>query len=585
MEVLTIQLFERLGLLLLIAFLMTRLPTFRHLLDRELSVRSVAAYACFFGLYGIAATQAGVLVSGGQIVPHIWVAQLAPGETLVGSGLVAVVIAGLLGGPYVGLGAGIITGAYAYTLGGEAVVANVLTVLLTGILAGFTARFFSHERVIAPTKALFIGMFAPILHMCLLLMFTDDPEETIKLVNAVGIPLVLTNSVGIAIFTTMIRIALGEREREAALATERALKIVEQALPHLRRGMNAQTARAIAGLLYAELHIAAVSIANKDCVLAHIGLGTEHHRPREPLLTRVAKLALQTNRVQVAYSREHIQCRYKKCPLQTAIAIPLCQSGEAIGLITLFFRRAQQIRTVEIALAQGIGKLMSDQLDVIAAEKMKQLLQEAEMRHLQAQINPHFLFNTLHLIAALIRVNPRLARHITVQLGHLMRMNLKMTDEPLIPLTQEIDHFNAYLEIVKVRFSDRLTVSFACDDGIGTALIPPFTLQPLAENSLKHGLRRTAGNGRLDIAITQRTTAIHCAISDNGCGIPEQLLAKLGQEPLQRDKGNGIGVYNVNQRLTGFFGTSAQLHFQNKPGGGCTVTFQIPLATERRDVS
>src|SRR5690606_16691206 len=98
-----------------------------------------------------------------------------------GSHLVAIVIAGLLGGSYVGLGAGCVTAVYFYFLSSDTVIADMLASVLTGLFAGLTARFFSNERVISPAKALFIGMFAPIFHVCLLLAFTESPDQTVAL--------------------------------------------------------------------------------------------------------------------------------------------------------------------------------------------------------------------------------------------------------------------------------------------------------------------------------------------------------------------------------------------------------------------
>lgn len=583
MEALTVTLFERVGLLLVFAFLLTRLSTFRYLLDRELDFKTTIFHAVIFGIFGIAGAQAGVVLDEGEIVSRLWITSLEDGDTFVGSSLVAIVIAGLLGGPFVGLGAGCITALYLSFLGGDTVVASVLSCTLTGLLAGLTARFFSNERVIAPAKALFIGMFAPILQMCLLLMFTQTPTKTIQLVNTIGIPLVVTNSVAIAVFTTMIRVALGEKEQEAALETKRALKIAEKALPHLRQGVHFQTAHHIAQLLYNELKIAAVSVSNKEYVLAHIGLGDDHHKQAEPLKTRLSQKALNTQQIQIAYSREHIQCQHTECPLQAAIIVPISQSGDIVGLIKLYYRRSQQIRAVDIALAQGISKLISNQLDVVASEKMKALLRDAEMRNLQAQIHPHFLFNTLHLIAASIRVNTDLARHLTVQLGRFMRMNVKLTPSSLVRLDEELEHFNAYLEIVKVRFSDQLTVTYNVADGLGETLIPPFTLQPLVENSIQHGLNHATSGGTLHIEIKTVDGDIHFKIRDNGSGVPSYLLDRLGKQPLSGKRGNGIGLYNVNQRLVGIFGEAARLHFQNLSSGGCAVSFKIPVHHRREE--
>ncbi|HET7615792.1 MAG TPA: LytS/YhcK type 5TM receptor domain-containing protein, partial [Bacillales bacterium] len=147
MEQLTIVLFERIGMLLVFAFMLTRIPSFRYLLDRELGLKTIIYHSVIFGIFGIAAAQAGVVLADGEISSHLWMFALDPDETLVGSTLVAVVIAGLLGGPYVGLGAGLIVAAYLQFLGGETLTANSIANLLAGLLAGFTARFFSRERV------------------------------------------------------------------------------------------------------------------------------------------------------------------------------------------------------------------------------------------------------------------------------------------------------------------------------------------------------------------------------------------------------------------------------------------------------
>jgi two-component system sensor histidine kinase LytS len=583
MEALTVILFERIGMLLVFAFMLTRIPTFRYLLDRDLGIKTTIYHSIIFGILGIAGAQAGVVITGGELSSRFWVLELQDGETLVGSTLVAIVISGLLGGPYVGLGTGSIVAVYFYFLGGETLLADSIANVMSGVLAGFTARFFSQERVIAPSKALFIGMFMPILHMTLLLVFTSTPEETIELVNTIGIPLVVTNSVAIMIFTAMIRVALSEKEQEAALETKRALKIAEEALPYLRQGLHVETAVEIADLLQKELKIPAVGLTDRELVLAHSGVGADHHRSGQPIQTHLSQFALESGEIQIAYEPLHIQCQNPKCPLQAAIIVPIRQSGEVTGLIKLYFRRSQQIRAVEIALAGGIGKLISNQLDVVAAEKMKSLVQEAELRNLQAQINPHFLFNTLHIIATLIRTDPTQARHLIVQLSYFMRTNLKLTSSSLIPLEQELKHLLSYLEIMKIRFSDQLQIQYEVDERVGSVLIPPFALQPLVENCIQHGLKDVSSGGKVSISIIQKEDKVLIKIEDNGVGIPSTVLKRLGNQPIQSDSGNGIGIYNVNQRLKSLLGEAAGLNFFNQTTGGSLISFTIPDTFSRKE--
>jgi two-component system, LytTR family, sensor histidine kinase LytS len=571
-------LFSRIGLLLVLAFIMTRLRAFRYLLDRNRNISTVIYSTILFGLFAIIGTEAGIMVRSSIIVPHGLVTRLMANEMLVGPSLVAIVIAGLFGGPIVGTVSGLISGLFILYLGGDNVVANVCIHPLTGILSGWTARFFSQERVISSQKALFIGMFAPVLHMALLLIFTANPQETILLVDRIGLPLVVTNSVAIAIFTAMIRVVILEQEQTAAMETQRALKIAEQALPHLRKGWETGTADKIAELLYVELKITAVAVTDNRQLLAYIGAGANHHVKGQPIRTPLCKLALETGQMQVTMNKTDIQCDHDNCPIHAIIVVPLRQSGEIVGLVNLCFARAQQLRPVELNLALGLGKLMSNQLDVVAAEQMKELTRNVKLRTLQAQIQPHFLFNTLQMITTLIRVNPPMARHVTIALGHFMRMNLRTSDHALIPLRQEIDHLEAYLEIVKVRFLDRFRIICIVPPVLKPAVIPPFTLQPLVENSIKHGFDGLRDGGEICIKITQDNLLIHVEITDNGCGIPENIVHKIGKGQVESRTGAGIGLFNLNQRLVGLLGNDTALRFQNSEIGGCIVSFQIPVS-------
>jgi two-component system, LytTR family, sensor histidine kinase LytS len=576
LEHLTLLLIERMGILLTIAFILTRIPLFRQLLDRELQLWTSVAYSLLFGLFGIAGTYAGVVVHEETYNPAFWIFPLQPSEVIANSTLVGVVIGGLLGGPFVGLGAGLIAGCHLFSLSGLGAWAFGLSSPITGLLAGYVARFFSQERVISPSKALFIGMFAPIIQMSLLLILAQPPELVRAIVNIIGIPMVLTNSISIAIFTTMIRVALREEERSAAMEAERAFTIAERILPHLKMGLTPQTAQSVAYILLREAKASAVAVTDREQLLAHVGAGSDHHVAGEPIRSELARLVIYTGGIQTSLSREHLPCERNNCPLQAAIVVPIREGESVVGLIKLYFRRPQQIGKIQEALAKGLGNLLSNQLTLTLAEKMKGLMKDAELRMLQAQIHPHFLFNTLNSIVTLIRINPDLARHMTIQLGVFMRLNLKMTSTPLVSVGQELQHLNAYLEIISIRFAEQFTVSREVEPGVEQALIPFGTLQPLVENSIQHGLSGKPSGGRIAIAVREESDCISVVVEDNGAGVPEPLLDKLGNTPLESKDGNGIGVYNVNQRLISLLGPESKLHFSNLPEGGCRIQFAIP---------
>lgn len=575
MKEMTILLFERLGLLLVIAFVLTRLPGFKSLLYREFNLKLSLVHAGVFGLFGMAGTMAGIVIDGETIGQFSFViGAVEKHQFIVSLSLVAIVIAGLLGGPLVGTGAGIVAGVHLMTLGGVGSIANGLVNPLTGLLAGWTARFFSQERVIPPFKALFIGVFPPILHMHLLLIFYPDTNE---IVDRIGLPLVLSNSLAIAIFTAMIGIVLKEQENEAAMATRRALTIAEEALPFLKEHHSKEMAAGLSSLLMKRLKLAAVSVTNKQEVLAHTGMGEDHHQTGQSVFPSLAYEAMESKEMKIATTRSQIECKHKSCPFEAAIMIPIIEANDVLLLIIFYFRKAHHIRPVELVLAQGLGQLISNQLNILTAEALKFHIRDAELRNLQAQINPHFLFNTLHLIATLFREDPKKARHITVQLAHYMRFNLKLVSNSLVPLEKECDHVNAYMEIIQARFPNQLKITFHAPETIPDVYIPPSTIQPLVENCIQHGLRNIASGGRVEVIIQKQDDHLQVIVRDNGIGFPRELLKQVTNKPLTEHQNGGTGLYNVNQRLISLLGEDAKLHVDNRPAGGSEVFFQIPI--------
>lgn len=576
MQALTLQLFERMGILLILTFILTRIPLFRQLLDRrKMSARRIAAYSCLFGLFGILGTYAGVVVEAGASGSFFWLQPLGPNQALAHSALVGVVIGGLMGGRLVGIGGGLLTGAHLFYIGGFAGLAGAVTAPITGVLAGSVAKFFAQERVISPAKALFIGMFAPILLMGAILIFSNEPGKAIALVDEIGLPMVLTNSVSIAIFATMLHVALREEERAAAYETEKALHIAEAALPHLKQGLTYRTAQAVAALLLRELKATAVALTDTERVLAHAGTGNAAVKPGEPIGSASAQAVIATGKLRIVAQPEDIQPRHPA--LGAAIIVPMMEGAKAVGAIQLYFKRPDDIRRVEIVMAEGLGQLISYQLGATAHEKMTSLMKEAELKLLQAQINPHFLFNTLNAIHALIRTDPSLAREATLQLGNFMRLNVKVMASRRTTVREEMELLKAYLAIIQIRFEGQFTFGSLIDAGLEELLIPPATLQMLVENSIKHGLRNRVSGGVIRLELKRAGTSAVVRLEDNGTGISPDMLASLGEQPVKSGEGTGIGIYNINQRLISMFGREAKLVFDNLAEGGCRITFRIPL--------
>jgi two-component system LytT family sensor kinase len=203
-------------------------------------------------------------------------------------------------------------------------------------------------------------------------------------------------------------------------------------------------------------------------------------------------------------------------------------------------------------------------------------LVEAELRALRAQINPHFLFNSLNTIASLIISEPEKAERITVRLGSMFRYVLTHADRPLSALEDEIGFLRTFLEIEQIRFGDRLSVEFDLEPTIRSTPIPSLILQPLVENAIKHGIAPKIGKSRILVSARNMSNTIFVDIEDNGVGlsksrnIDRRLLAELPPN-------TGIGLQNVRERLHTLYGSDARLCLQDLEQGGCRARLEIPV--------
>jgi two-component system, LytTR family, sensor kinase len=201
-------------------------------------------------------------------------------------------------------------------------------------------------------------------------------------------------------------------------------------------------------------------------------------------------------------------------------------------------------------------------------EAQQLLLNEARLAALQRQIKPHFLFNTLNSVASLIRSNPEQARTVVYKLSAILRRLLRK-QENLAPLREELSFIDDYLAIEMVRFGDKLRFQKDIEPDTLDRLVPSMLLQPLIENSIRHGLSSKVDGGMIRVRSRAAEGRLHVTVEDDGVGISENRLATLFEQ--------GIGVSNVNERLKVLFGADYRMWVESKPGEGTTTGIEIPL--------
>ncbi len=190
---------------------------------------------------------------------------------------------------------------------------------------------------------------------------------------------------------------------------------------------------------------------------------------------------------------------------------------------------------------------------------------------LRMQLNPHFLFNTLHTISALIHENPDDADRIVARLSELLRVSLEQSDSQEVPLRQELAFLERYLQIEQTRFQDRLDVEMEIESGLDDVLVPSLILQPLVENAIRHGIEPREDAGRVRIAARRLNGMLELKVSDNGPGLPEAEVAPNRE---------GVGLSNTRSRLAHLYGVQHQFELTPASGGGLEARLLIPCRSE-----
>jgi two-component system, LytTR family, sensor kinase len=201
-------------------------------------------------------------------------------------------------------------------------------------------------------------------------------------------------------------------------------------------------------------------------------------------------------------------------------------------------------------------------------EQHQQLLLKARMDALSAQINPHFLFNTLNTVSSLIRYDPDTARGVVIKLSNILRRLLRK-HETFVPLQEELDFIDDYLDIEVARFGrDNLRIHKQIEEPTLDAFVPSMLLQPIVENALKHGLAAKLGGGEITIRTSTRDGRLIIEIEDNGVGIPQDRMSQVF--------GDGIGISNVHERLRVLYGGDFQMNISSQEGEGTRIRIEIP---------
>lgn len=555
------DLISRLGLIIILAVIISKIEIFKRLIiKRNARVMDKLILAVVFGLIGILGTYYSVPVQG----------------ALANTRVVGVMVGALLGGPLVGFGAAVIAGGHRYLIdiGGFTAVACGISTVVEGLMGGYF-YFYLRNKEHKWKYALFFGMLAETAQMIVILLVARPFADALALVQVILVPMVFVNSVGIALFVGILENIYKEQERIAAGQAEKVLKIANLTLPYFRKGLTEEVAGKVIEIIYREIDIAAVSITNDKKILAHRGVGGDHHRAGELIGTGATLGVIKTGNHQILSSKEAINCRCQGCPLKAAVVVPLKEQDKTVGSLKLYREAEHSITHLDEELALGLAQLFSTQIEVSRVEAQEKLLVDAELRALQAQITPHFLFNAINTIQSFMLFDGKKAKVLLNSLSVLFRKNLS-TQGPLVDFEQEISYIKSYLEIEEARFGDRLRVEYDIKES-KTIKVPPLILQPLVENAVIHGILPQKEGGVVKISSSIYGKDYLVSIEDNGTGIEENRIPMLLDYGSVEDKRKTVGLINIHKRLRTLYGESYGMNIKSLKGQGTKVEVRFPI--------
>ena len=489
------------------------------------------------------------------------------GEPLITTRLIALLLSGIAGGPVTGFSVGIICSAYMLfteMLG----TALAFYIVFIGTLSGLV-RFQLGLHQLTPLTGASMALVAELCQLTIYTLFSAETALAAFIIKS-AIPTMIVSVAGVWIFLFIVNWIEAEQDIYGARAAQLSLNIASRTLPYLRLGFNTHSATVTARIIYELTKVDAVSITGRYKRLAFIGQGAEHHKPGEPIISAAVKEAISNRVMKVINAPTDRGCPVLHCPLQAGVVVPLFTGNKVVGTIELARVNNETVSELDIRIANGIANLLSVQIQLAEIDEQRKMREKAELKLLRAQINPHFLFNTINIIMSFCRTDPDKARSLLGSLATLMHRAYS-NQEDFLTLQDELTAVTAYLEIARSRFGDRLDVAVHVEDAAYNALVPALSLQPLVENALNHGLFPKLGHCLLAIEASIEANSLIITVTDNGVGIPLEIQAQI-----QAGDCDGIGLLNVHKRLTSLYGPDNGLTIASNPPFGTEIRLQMP---------
>ena len=544
------HLISNIGCSAMIAFFFIKIDRANIIIKSKAKTKKdIVALSFFFSLLSISGTYIGLNFNG----------------AILNTRNVGVIAGGILGGPYVSIITGLVAGIHRafVNLGRETAIPCAISTIIGGFLTAYVHRFIKNK------DRIFFGFFLACtienLSMGLILILLKDKILAQNIVTSFYIPMVLMNSIGASVLILIVEDIIQKSEIVAGNQAKLALEIANKTLPYFRETENLSE---VCKIIAENLGAKATVITDKKNIIAGFSFD-KAEITKTAIKSNNTRKVLKTGEVMLVIKEddEIIEDFLDISPhIKSCIILPLKEKNDVNGTLKIFFDTAEKITEKNRYLMIGLSHLISTQMEISKVENLMSLVKYSELKALQSQINPHFLFNVLNTMASLIRTNPEKAREVTIDLSRYLRYNLDNSVKS-VELIKELNQIDNYIKIEKVRFGDKLNIIYDVDESLYNFQIPSLIIQPLVENSIKHGILKKRENGCVKVIVKKIDKDIEVVIEDDGVGIEQTVIDNLDKQ-IQEN----IGLKNVHQRLKLLYGEGLNI---KKLEQGTRIKFKI----------
>ena len=548
-----IHLISNIGFSSMIAFFFIKIDRSNLVIkNKGKTSKDIVILSFFFSLLAISGTYIGLNFQG----------------AILNTRNVGVVAGGILGGPYVAVITGVVAGFHRMfvNVGRETALPCAIATILGGFIIAYFEKFTKNKSKSA--IAFLMGFIVENLSMMFILIFVKNKDLAQNIVKNFYIPMVMMNAIGASILILIVEDIIEKSELIAGNQAKLALSIANKTLPYFREFKDFTALNEVCRIISEDLGAKATVITDKNEIIAGFSFD-KINIEKTKIKSEDTKRAIEDGEVKVVIKDEEEiieEFLYISPNIKSCIILPLNEKNDVIGTMKIFFDTAEKITEKNRYLMIGLSHLISTQMEISKIENLKSLVKYSEIKALQSQINPHFLFNVLNTMAALIRINPEKAREVTIDLSKYLRYNLD-NNLKSVELINELNQVDTYIKIEKARFGEKINIKYDINENLYNFKIPSLIIQPLVENSIKHGILKKSEKGNILLQIKKIGKDIEVIIEDDGIGIKQKIIDSLDSKIEEN-----IGLKNVHQRLKLLYGKGLNIMKLNK---GTRIKFKI----------